>query len=357
MKMKMIMVMIIICFFVVLFMFINKNYFYSIDNYTDTRILSVINTNKFLYPQKRVANTPLTRLKSKLKDFKLGTKLPNIFVYKPKYLPKVREQGNCGSCWAFVVTSVLSDSITMRVFKFQKNLSVQQLISCYGDGKGCSGASPEDVFIWMEKTRFKLMFEDKFPYTQVGDVIETKCVTPQTGIMVAKNSVRSLCTYIDQENISNPTENISKILKDNIYKMKMELYKYGPFFGTITVYEDFLNFNGKGVYAKKEGTSKSSNVSQGGHAIVVIGWCDKDVDPRPEYREAHWICKNSWGENWARQSDFKGYFAIKMGVNECGIESRSGTAEPAIKPLAEDKIITKVVYTNIKEYLFDALKK
>lgn len=272
-------------------------------------------------------NTPLKPLISPLKMFEKDKVLPNIYIYNPKYFSPVRDQGSkCGGCWAFVICAMLSDSVTIKILKFGKNLNVQQLISCYPED-GCDGAAPEDALLWLEKNNFKISIGNQ--YLEVA----SKCEKSETGITVEKNSVKSLCEYIKRECIINPTQEESKLIKDNIYIMKMQLLKSGPFFGSISVYQDFFNFKGDKVYIKQSGQFI------GGHAITIVGWCDKGVDQRAGFEEGYWVCKNSWSTNWAAEYDFPGYFAIKMGSNECGIEGRSGCAEANVEHVIEDKKI------------------
>ena len=69
------------------------------------------------------------------------------------------------------------------------------------------------------------------------------------------------------------------------------------------------------------------------------------------------MCKNSWGKDWAKEYDFPGYFAIRMGYNECGIESRCGGANPDVKFLLRDKLtLGNLVFTDYKTYIKNLLK-
>jgi hypothetical protein len=287
-----------------------------------------------------IAKTPLKPLKSSIKLFIKDKKLPDFFLYKPKYFSEVRDQGRCGSCWSFVICSMLSDDITTKIIKFGKNLSVEQLISCYPNANPCDGEAPEDVLIWLEKTQFKISIDNK--YTQKKEL----CVQTETGITVQKNSVKSLCKYVKRESITNPTIEEDTIIKNNIYNMKMQLYTQGPFFGSISIYRDFLNFKGDSVY------KKNSNDFIGGHAIEIIGWCNPGVDLRKGFEDGYWICKNSWGKKWAYSYDLPGHFAIKMGVNESGIESRSGCAETNVKYILDSSSIPAIlVFDNYIDYI------
>merc|ERR1712025_1149436 len=80
--------------------------------------------------------------------------------------------------------------------------------------------------------------------------------------------------------------------------------EHGAVQAGFTVYEDFFLYNGR-VY------TQNSNVRKGGHAISIIGW---GVENGVKY----WLCKNSWGVGWGDA----GFFKIRRGTNECGIEDQ-----------------------------------
>lgn len=283
--------------------------------------------------------TPLKKLISPIKKLK-EEPTPKIFIYNPKYFSPVRDQGKCGACWAFVVCSMISDNVTLRVLHFGKNLNVQQLISCYPSKDPCDGEAPEDALLWMQKEDFKLTVENEYKESA------TECKEIEKGISIKKDTIKSLCEYIEKENITNPTPQEKKLIENNIKRMKLQLIQDGPFFGSLSVYEDFFEYKGDKIYTKK------SDKLIGGHAIVVVGWCDKGVDKRKGFEDGYWVCKNSWGTTWAPEYIFPGYFAIKMGNNECGIESRSGIADANVSfKLKDEKIPSYFVFNEYKQYL------
>lgn len=82
-----------------------------------------------------------------------------------------------------------------------------------------------------------------------------------------------------------------------------EISANGPIVASFTVYDDFRTYK-NGVYWHKTGGVA------GGHAIRIIGY---GIDNGVKY----WNIANSWTPNWGES----GYFRIRRGNNECGIEA------------------------------------
>jgi len=78
--------------------------------------------------------------------------------------------------------------------------------------------------------------------------------------------------------------------------------EHGAVQASFTVYADFYLYKSR-VY------TQNSNVYKGDHAVSVIGW---GVENGIKY----WLCKNSWNARWGDG----GFFKIRRGTNECGIE-------------------------------------
>jgi len=294
-----------------------------------------------------LTNTPLKPLSSPLKIFQQNQKLDNIYIYDPDNLSPVRNQKDCGACWAFVLTSMLSDDITVRIINFGKNLSVQELLTCYPYTEGCQGADPEDVLKWLSRSNFKLGINDEYIQSDNGECKNFA----DNGVPIVKNSVKSLCTYINIESSESLINN--QILLKNIYNMKMQIKNNGPIYATISVYDDFFEFSGNEIYFKK------NDIFIGGHAVEIVGWCNKGVDPRKNFKDyGYWVCKNSWGKKWSNKYIFPGYFAIRMGYNECGIESRTGCAEPNVDfLLPNNEISPSLIINSFEKLLYKIVDK
>merc|ERR1711935_841615 len=93
-------------------------------------------------------------------------------------------------------------------------------------------------------------------------------------------------------------------------EIKQMIMEGGPVETAFTVYSDFENYAG-GVYHHVSGSMA------GGHAVKMVGW---GVDAGVKY----WKVANSWNPYWGE----KGYFRIRRGNNEGGIEDGVAASAP-----------------------------
>jgi hypothetical protein len=275
-----------------------------------------------------VLNTPLIPLKSNILMHPSNNNISKFFCYDFNKLLSPVDQGNdCGSAWAIIVITIISDRIIIKYdsenteelqhkFRINNRLSTQQLLNCYNYPNGCSGENPEDVFKWLIDNKVILTSENILPYKQFySNTITEKCKKYSSGIMLENNTLYKIVEYIEDNKDTN-------ILQKNIENMKQELNINGPFFATIDVYSDLIEFIENEPYYKK------SNDFVGGHAVEIVGYCDPGIDKRKGYINGYWIVKNSWGIDWPIKPIYPGYFTIRMGKNECGVESRCGAVNP-----------------------------
>lgn len=196
----------------------------------------------------------------------------------------VKNQGHCGSCWAFAASEVLSDRLCIESQgKVVANLSPQDLVSCDYLNFGCNGGNP--VLSWIT-LRFKgVVKESCWPY-QSGDGHVPSC--PWFSSNCADGST---WTKFYAKNF---------YLFGSIQEIKENIYAKGPVETGFMVYADFMNYS-KGIYVR------NSNDFLGGHAVKVVGW---GVEGGVNY----WVVQNSWGSSWGEG----GFFRIKEG--ECNFE-------------------------------------
>jgi cathepsin B len=99
--------------------------------------------------------------------------------------------------------------------------------------------------------------------------------------------------------------------------MMRELMAHGPFEVGFEVFSDFSSYK-NGTYVR----TPSAVGPNGGHAVKLIGWGEEAAAEEEEEAGGpvkYWIIANSWTTDWGDN----GYFKIRRGTNECGIEATS----------------------------------
>lgn len=216
------------------------------------------------------------------------------------YVPAVRNQGNCGSCYAF--SSLAMNEARLRVLSnntIQLSFSPQDIVDCSVYSQGCDGGFPYLVGGKYAED-YGLVEESCYPYAGVG---KGQCGTPTT----CKRHYSTKYEYVG-----------GYYGACNEERMRRELVKSGPIAVSFEVYDDFMNYHG-GIYHHTGIRSKYNPFQLTNHAVLLVGYgADKTTG------EKFWTIKNSWGTGWGEQ----GFFRIRRGVDECAVESIAVRSEP-----------------------------
>jgi cathepsin C len=210
------------------------------------------------------------------------------------YVTPVRNQGRCGSCYAFAATAMHESRIRILTNnKVAPIFSPQDMVDCSPYAFGCGGG-----FLFGEAK-----FGEDYGYA------EERCNTYKGSEYICRslNCQRSYST--DYEFIGSHTGGCNDLA------MQLAIFERGPVVVGYQVFQDFLYYR-SGIYYHY-----GPHRRMGGHAVTVVGWGE---DPRTETK--YWIVKNSWGSDWGEN----GYFRIIRGLNECGIESVAWQASPIL---------------------------
>jgi len=208
-----------------------------------------------------------------------------------KCIHPIRDQQQCGSCWAFGATEALSDRFCIQ--GTDVILAPQDPVSCDSNNYGCDGGYLNYVWAYFQNTG--VVTEACWPYTSGGGDSGT-CLNSCTGS--GQTWKKYFCKA---SSVVHPT---------TIQGIKDELYNNGPMEAAFTVYDDFFNYK-SGVYYHVSGGVA------GGHAIKMLGWgTESGMD--------YWLCANSWGTSWG----MSGFFKIKQG--DCGINGQLYACTPSL---------------------------
>ncbi len=206
----------------------------------------------------------------------------------------IRNQGGCGSCWAFGSLGALEAQINVAANDptIDIDLSEQYMLSCsYGD---CVGWQEDATMNFLRDTG--ATDEACLPY-EANDTIP--CA--------------NACPYCDARNWKIESWDWVSAGIPTTDEIKVYLQDR-PLVAGFFVYTDFYYYAG-GVYKPVWGEL------EGMHMVAIVGWQD---NPEPGVAGC-WICKNSWGTNWGETIDGQGYteddggwFRIEWG--QCLIE-------------------------------------
>jgi cathepsin B len=218
----------------------------------------------------------------------------------PDCIHPIRNQGNCGSCWALAGTSVFSDRICITSKnKINVNLSAEDSLECNFSNYGCNGGNLMST--WRYFSFMGSVTEECNPYS-ADDGSINRC-------KYRKNCVKKEILpkkYLTKSEIF-PIKKLT-----TVELIKKDIMLYGPVQSAFQVFEDFMDYKA-GIYTHSTGRYL------GGHAVKIVGW-DYDRDNGIIY----WIVANTWGDNWGE----KGYFRIQMG--QCGIEKNAISLLPEL---------------------------
>lgn len=213
----------------------------------------------------------------------------------PGCVHPIRDQAQCGSCWAFGASEALSDRLCVASHnKTNVVLSPEELVSCDTVDHGCGGGWLLPAWKFMSETG--LPSDACFPYAAGGgqpSACTTQCADNST-YSTHKVAESTLAYYGNEADIMTA------------------LYTGGPIEVAFNVYYDFMHYSG-GVYVQ------NSTFLMGGHAVKMVGW---GVDSASGVK--YWKVSNSWGTSWG----VNGQFLIRRGTNECGIEYNSIWGKP-----------------------------
>jgi C1A family cysteine protease/predicted secreted protein len=194
----------------------------------------------------------------------------------------VKDQGSCGSCWAFGTVGPLESNIKIHD-GLEKDLSEQYLVSCNTDGWGCSGGWWAHDY-HLNKTpsgesEAGAVYEADFPYVARDD----SCNPPHT-----HHEKLDSWAYVGSSQ-SVPA----------VAAIKQAIYDHGPVSAAICVGSSFESYS-SGIFQTNESCSGDVN-----HAVVLVGWDDS---------QGIWHLRNSWGPGWGEN----GYMRIKYGTSNVG---------------------------------------
>jgi len=208
---------------------------------------------------------------------------PSSFDWRTKKgITAIKDQGQCGSCWAFSCTESIESVYIIKGGKAgQVPLAPQQIVDCdKGDG-GCNGGDLPTCYAYV-KSAGGLETEAQYPYRardQACKAVKSNEQDPITGFH-----------YVIPEGSSDENAMASYLAANSPMSIIVDASSWSSYSGGV-------------LSADQCGQDLD-------HAVQAIGYNGLDSN-------GYWIVRNSWGADWGEQ----GYIRLQMASNTCGLTS------------------------------------
>jgi len=216
--------------------------------------------------------------------------VPDVFDWRPKgAVTAVKDQAQCGSCWAFSVTENVEsvwmlakglNNVTMTA------LAPQQIVDCDGSDAGCNGGNPETAYEYIESAG-GLEPEKDYPYTAV----DGKCNFKKADVFATISDYKYATTTRDETTL------------------KTNLASWAPL--SICVDARYWQDYTSGVMTADE----CDWIVELDHCVQAVGYDLSGSTP-------FWSVRNSWGTSWGED----GYIRLEYGNNACGLTEEATSA-------------------------------
>jgi C1A family cysteine protease len=193
----------------------------------------------------------------------------------------VKNQQQCGSCWAFSTTGALEGAYFVASGKLE-SLSEEDLVQCDHNGdQGCSGGLMDNAFSWVSQNG--ICSEKSYPYTS-GSGRTGTCQKGCSPVVTITGHTDVPARNEDALKAAVSKHPVSVAIEAD--KSAFQLYRSGVL----------------------DSSSCGTNLD---HGVLVVGYGTDGKD--------YWKVKNSWGASWGEE----GYIRMVRNKNMCGISQQA----------------------------------
>jgi cathepsin L len=222
----------------------------------------------------------------------------------------VKNQGHCGSCWAFASTAALESHIAIRTGKLIE-LSVQELVTCApnpnhcGGTGGCMGSTAELAYEFVSSGR-GIVTEWQWGYTSGLNHSVPACDLPTDKNSTINGAIASIEGYTNLE-------------QNDYIGLLAAVATIGPL--TVSVAAEGWQLYKSGIFDDSQSPSINRDIN---HLVVLEGYGTEvviDENTGEEHRHDYWLVRNSWGPLWGED----GYIRLKRDFKAAQDDCRPDT--------------------------------
>jgi len=252
----------------------SKTYKKGINRFTDM-------TAEEFRAQFTGANPAVVNKSGSVSQFQLSTRasVPASIDWRThNVVTPVKDQGQCGSCWAFSTTGAVESAYAIKHGSLI-SLSEEFLVDCDTNEYGCNGGWPDEAMNFIQNSG-GIPTESAYPDTAGPYGVASYCQNQaDSGVSVTGTSGNGGSESTLQQMVG--TVGPVSVCVDAGDGCDWSAYQSGI-------------FNEPGCYVQTD------------HAVLAVGYSTSG---------GYWIVKNSWGTSWGES----GYIRLAFGSNMCGV--------------------------------------